>query len=254
MIPEREGFEPPEPCGSTVFKTASFDHSDTSPRRRTCRSMAPVRLFRLYSQPSKLSINVQIRRRGMIEVHVYPQINCPEQIRDQILCLLKTEWPHTFTVHRPDWPTESAAVHPTSFVLLVEGIVISHAAVLSKTIRHAAQRWAVSGLSSVVTAPSYRRCGFASQIVGCATRYMRRQRVDFGIFTCDPELVDLYRRHGWTYSKTSPLVGGTRQQPFDSVALGKNTLIQLFSERAKSERSTILGIPIFVDLGPGKLW
>ena len=30
---EREGFEPPEPCGSTVFKTASFDHSDTSPRR-----------------------------------------------------------------------------------------------------------------------------------------------------------------------------------------------------------------------------
>ena len=31
--PEREGFEPPEPrSGSTVFKTASFDHSDTSPR------------------------------------------------------------------------------------------------------------------------------------------------------------------------------------------------------------------------------
>jgi hypothetical protein len=30
-IAEREGFEPPEPCGSTVFKTASFDRSDTSP-------------------------------------------------------------------------------------------------------------------------------------------------------------------------------------------------------------------------------
>ncbi len=30
---EREGFEPPEPQrGSTVFKTASFDHSDTSPQ------------------------------------------------------------------------------------------------------------------------------------------------------------------------------------------------------------------------------
>ena len=28
---EREGFEPPEPCGSTVFKTAAFDHSATSP-------------------------------------------------------------------------------------------------------------------------------------------------------------------------------------------------------------------------------
>ena len=28
---EREGFEPPDPCGSTVFKTAAIDHSATSP-------------------------------------------------------------------------------------------------------------------------------------------------------------------------------------------------------------------------------
>ena len=28
---EREGFEPPEPFSSTVFKTAAFDHSATSP-------------------------------------------------------------------------------------------------------------------------------------------------------------------------------------------------------------------------------
>ncbi len=30
---EKVGFEPTEPLGSTVFKTASFDHSDTSPNR-----------------------------------------------------------------------------------------------------------------------------------------------------------------------------------------------------------------------------
>jgi hypothetical protein len=28
---EREGFEPPEPFGSTVFKTAAFDRSAISP-------------------------------------------------------------------------------------------------------------------------------------------------------------------------------------------------------------------------------
>ena len=28
---EREGFEPPDPCESTVFKTAAIDHSATSP-------------------------------------------------------------------------------------------------------------------------------------------------------------------------------------------------------------------------------
>ena len=32
MIPaEREGFEPPNPLRSTVFKTAAFDHSAISP-------------------------------------------------------------------------------------------------------------------------------------------------------------------------------------------------------------------------------
>ena len=29
---EREGFEPPEPLGSTVFKTAAIDRSATSPK------------------------------------------------------------------------------------------------------------------------------------------------------------------------------------------------------------------------------
>ena len=30
-LAEREGFEPPGPFGPTVFKTAAFDHSATSP-------------------------------------------------------------------------------------------------------------------------------------------------------------------------------------------------------------------------------
>ena len=32
---EREGFEPPVPCGTTVFKTAAIDHSATSPEKNT---------------------------------------------------------------------------------------------------------------------------------------------------------------------------------------------------------------------------
>ena len=31
FLAEREGFEPPEPRSSTVFKTAAIDHSATSP-------------------------------------------------------------------------------------------------------------------------------------------------------------------------------------------------------------------------------
>ena len=31
LMAEGEGFEPPVPCGTPVFKTGSFNHSDTPP-------------------------------------------------------------------------------------------------------------------------------------------------------------------------------------------------------------------------------
>ena len=41
---EREGFEPPEPLSSTVFKTAAIDHSAISPSVRF-ESGAKLRMF-----------------------------------------------------------------------------------------------------------------------------------------------------------------------------------------------------------------
>lgn len=32
LVAEREGFEPPVPCGTLDFESSTFDHSDTSPR------------------------------------------------------------------------------------------------------------------------------------------------------------------------------------------------------------------------------
>lgn len=40
-LAEREGFEPPETCASTVFKTAAFDHSAISPER-DCTNWPPA--------------------------------------------------------------------------------------------------------------------------------------------------------------------------------------------------------------------
>ena len=53
---EREGFEPPEPCSSTVFKTAAIDHSAIFPRTKvtpifdTAKSW--LRLIRRLSGPA----------------------------------------------------------------------------------------------------------------------------------------------------------------------------------------------------------
>ncbi len=57
IVAEGEGFEPPDPCGSTVFKTAAFDHSATPPeacvspgnvmnwRQETGNSTGPISLI-----------------------------------------------------------------------------------------------------------------------------------------------------------------------------------------------------------------
>ena len=37
FVAEKEGFEPPVPRGTTVFKTAAFDHSAISPERDKSR-------------------------------------------------------------------------------------------------------------------------------------------------------------------------------------------------------------------------
>ena len=37
LTAEKEGFEPPVPRGTTVFKTAAFDHSAISPERDKSR-------------------------------------------------------------------------------------------------------------------------------------------------------------------------------------------------------------------------
>ena len=35
-LAEREGFEPPVPCSTPVFKTGAFDHSAISPKEKGC--------------------------------------------------------------------------------------------------------------------------------------------------------------------------------------------------------------------------
>ena len=46
-VAEREGFEPPEPLSSTVFKTAAIDHSAISPRRNLLARRNSPREFSL---------------------------------------------------------------------------------------------------------------------------------------------------------------------------------------------------------------
>jgi GNAT superfamily N-acetyltransferase len=162
----------------------------------------------------------------VLQVLQFLQADCPAPLREQI----------------------------ASIVLVEDGLVRSHAAVLRKEIEHGAERYLAFGLSCVVTQPSFRRKGFGRRIVGCATDYMKRAIADLGIFTCDPHLAPFYVFGGWEAAPDWPLIGGTRERPFASDRIGKLTIVRFFSERAKANRETMLSAPIQVDLGEGKLW
>jgi len=110
------------------------------------------------------------------------------------------------------------------------------------------------GLGSVVTMRSHRKKGYGQRVVQNATQYIKEQWADIGVFTCEPQLRAFYEKAGWQAATGSPLVGGTSEKPLRSDELGKITLIQLFSARAKAQRKMITSVPIVIELGEGRLW
>ena len=53
---EREGFEPPEPLSSTVFKTAAIDHSAISPSKSGTKVLL---FFQIYKFLAKILANMR---------------------------------------------------------------------------------------------------------------------------------------------------------------------------------------------------
>ena len=190
----------------------------------------------------------------MTRLRRYAQADCPEAIRAQIIQLMRLEWPASFRPGVPEWPTEAAELNPVSFVLSISDLVVCHAAVVSKSIAHVGSQYLAFGICAMVTAPKFRRRGFGRLVFEDATKYMEQERADIGVFTCDEALQRFYECSGWSVSTRAPLIGGTRKKPFRSDELGKVTLLNLFSDRARAARKAIVSAPIQIELGEGKLW
>jgi len=160
----------------------------------------------------------------------------------------------------PEQDDDSPALHDQSlnaqsFIIRDGERVVSYAGVVKKTIVHAGQVFSVSGLSCVATDPDFQRCGLGTRIVAAATRYMEETDIDFGIFTCAPELAPLYVEAGlWSVVPTVVLIGSRDAGALTSTSLGVVVLMRLFSERAIAASSTLLNGTIDLDLPPGEFW
>lgn len=182
----------------------------------------------------------------------YPQEDASPGLREAILALEDTAWPPEPGAPAP-WPGD-IGTYLTSFVLLDGGEAAAHAAVRRRVIRHGGEEYAAYGLSEVVVRPGSRRQGLGLQIIRAAAAFIGEQRPDVSLFTCKPELTGFYGKAGWQVLPGACLVGGTREKPFRSDALGLAVMARFYSEKAVRRRADFAGAEIWLEIAEGELW
>jgi predicted acetyltransferase len=185
----------------------------------------------------------------------YPQIDCSEELKGQILKLQNTAWPvkHRTKVENANW-AGNEDTYVTSLVLVEGSTAISHVAVLKKRIAHTNQKYLAFGLSEVVTHPDYKRQGYGLQLIREVSRFIESCAPDLSIFTCKPQLIDFYKLGGWFYAEDTCLVGGTYEKPFKSTDLGLATMMRLYSDKAKTHRQDFENSQVYLELKEKQLW
>ncbi len=181
----------------------------------------------------------------MVELLFYPNDELPSDLNWQILSFLRITWPDGFVGENRlrDWISKEYD-HPSHFVLVEQGVLISHIEVVWKYLEHAGETYKAYGLSGVFTYPSLRGQGYGRQIVDAGTNYIKESDADIGMFHCDPGLEPFYSRSGWIPMRNSTTLIG----PKDSPIVSDELMMMLFlSEKGKRGRSTFESEPVYFE-------
>jgi GNAT superfamily N-acetyltransferase len=193
---------------------------------------------------------------GDAEILSCPQDDVPEALRVQVRALHDQAWPpDPAGPERRSAAGHDPALRPLSMLLVDGGRVLAALDVLSKELEHAGERYAASGLSTVVTDEALRGRGYGGRLVRAAYEAIAASGADLGIFTCDRPLGRFYESAGWTILPGTVLVGGTPDDPLPSDRWDKVTLAAFFSERSRRGAGDFMGARI--GLYPGtidRLW
>jgi GNAT superfamily N-acetyltransferase len=175
-----------------------------------------------------------------VEVCAFPEAEVPAELRAQVRAVQRSEWPSVGTdeLRAAADVAHDPALRPLSLLLVVDGRVAAALDILSKEIEHAGERYAASGLSTVVTDPALRRRGYGHRLVCAARARIAGSGADLGIFTCDRPLAGFYEGAGFGVIPGAVLVGGTPDDPFPSDQWDKVTLGAFFSPRAQAHAAS----------------
>ncbi len=97
----------------------------------------------------------------MIKQHFFASQDVPERFQCQILSFVRIEWPELFSgdLRLRDWTTKPE-LHPVTFLLEEEGVLISRLEVVWDILHHVGEDYTTYGLSGVFTYPAFRKQGY----------------------------------------------------------------------------------------------
>jgi hypothetical protein len=78
----------------------------------------------------------------MIKQHIYESQDVPERFKCQILSFVRIAWPELFSgdLRLRDW-TSKPEMHPLTFLLEEEGVLVSRLEVVWNTLQHAGEAY-----------------------------------------------------------------------------------------------------------------
>jgi hypothetical protein len=181
----------------------------------------------------------------MAELLVYPQADLPPQMHCQVLTFLRVEWPDGFVGENRlrNWITRIEH-HPLSFLMVEDGLVISHAQVVWKYLEHCGETYKIYGLTGVFTFPSFRGQGYGQRTISAATKYIANMDADVGMFHCSPHLEPFYAQASWIPIHGAVTLIGSRADP---VQVDELMMMQFFTEKGRRGRESFERMPVFFD-------
>jgi GNAT superfamily N-acetyltransferase len=133
----------------------------------------------------------------MIQQHIFASRDVPERFQCQILSFVRIQWPELFSGAQRlrDW-TSKPELHPVTFLLEEEGVLISRLEVVWDVLAHAGETYCTYGLSGVFTYPAFRKQGYGLRLVSSAKAFIEQQ-VEADLVLFHSTLTDFYEQAGF---------------------------------------------------------
>lgn len=179
----------------------------------------------------------------MPQIIVYPTSDAvPPLVACQILSFIRIAWFDIYQ-YELDAPLMPDEWHPVHVVMAEQHAVLSHAAVVWRTVPHAGETYKTYGLSGVFTYPAFRKRGYGQQVVDAATRQIERDpKADIALLFTDSELSGLYGRSGWEHTPNVSILTG---DPGDPQVYDAFTMMRFLSPKGKQARPKFEREPVY---------